>query len=79
MFFFDLKINLAKISSMIDVDLSFEEDFILVNTKNQTYSELKIPLKSLKEKYEIKHEEIEAKFVKKTSILKIKVPLVVKS
>ena len=75
---YDLKIDLIGLNSMSECQLDIDQSHLILNTTNKAYSELKISLDDLKKNYEIQVENIEAKFVKKTSALKIKIPLLVK-
>lgn len=75
---FDLKIDLIGVNSMNECQLDIDQNHLVLNTTNEVYSELKISLQDLKQKYDIQVESIEAKFVKKTSALKIKIPLLIK-
>jgi hypothetical protein len=76
--YYEIKINLPKINSFNECDLNIENDYIALDTIKSDYKQLKISLKNLSIKYDILNDEIEAKFVKKTSILKIKIPLMLK-
>lgn len=72
---YEIKVNLVGVNSMNECNLDIDSDYLTLNTTNKIYSELKISLKDLKSKYDLETETIEAKFVKKTSILKIKIAL----
>lgn len=77
---YDIKINLIGVNSMNECILDIDQaaNSLLLNTSTKYYSELKIPLADLNKKYLIQSQLIEAKFVKKTSILKVKIPLLLK-
>ena len=74
---YDLKINLTGINSMAECSLNIDDNYLTLNT-TKIYSELKISLMDLKNNYDFRTENIEAKFVKKTSVLRVKVNLFVK-
>ena len=76
---YDLKIDLIGINSIKECQLDIDQSHLILNTTNKVFSELKISLDDLKTKYDIQVEKIEAKFVKKTSALKIKIPLLLLS
>ena len=76
--YYEIKINLPKVNSFSECELNIEDDYLTLDTNKACYKQLKISLTELANRYNILHDEIEAKFVKKTSILKIKIPLVLK-
>ncbi|CAF0714461.1 unnamed protein product [Brachionus calyciflorus] len=76
LFYFELKVQLPKIGSFKECDLSFENDQIVLNALN--YKSLKVSLNNLLGMYSFEHDKIEAKFVKNKSLLKIKLPLISK-
>jgi hypothetical protein len=76
--FYEIKISLPKVKSFSECDLNIENDYITLDVNKGYYKQLKISLKDLLIKYDILNDEIEAKFVKKLSILKIKIPLILK-
>ena len=77
---YNIKINLIGVNSMNECILDIDQaaNSLLLNTSTKVYSELKIPLADLNNKYVIQSQLIEAKFIKKTSILKVKIPLLLK-
>ena len=76
---FDLKIKLTKISSMSECQLNIDNLNLTLDSNELYYKQLSISLLELNKKYEILSDDIEAKFVKKSCILKVKIPLVLKS
>lgn len=71
----EIRINLPKVNSISECKLDMDAEFLTLVCKNKVYNKLKIPLMVLKEKYSFTPENIEAKFIKKTSILRVKIPL----
>lgn len=71
----EIRINLPKVNSISDCKLDMDAEFLTLVCKNKVYNKLKIPLMILKEKYSFTPENIEAKFIKKTSLLRVKIPL----
>ena len=71
----EIRINLPKVSSIAECQLDMDAEFLTLDFKSKVYNRLKIPLLILKEKYSLRPESIEAKFIKKTSILRVKIPL----
>lgn len=76
---FELKIYLPKLNSINECDLDIDDDFITLNADTSLYKPLSVSLSKLNEKYEKQIENIEAKFIKKTSLLRVRVPLIVKN
>ena len=75
--FCDLKIYLPKISSFKECELDIDNNCELTLKANELfYKKLTISLDKYRETHEIMLDCIEAKFVKKSSLLKIKIPLV---
>ena len=72
---FELRVDLPKINSMNECELDIDTDYLTLNFKNKCYQELKIPIIKLKEEYKFTAENIEAKFIKKTSVLRVKITL----
>ena len=74
--FYELKIYLPKISSMSECNLDIDDQYLRLNTTANCYKELNISLSELNKKYQVSPEVVEAKFVKKTCLLKVKIPLI---
>ena len=72
---YDLKINLPKISSFSQCDLDIENDVLTLKTNESIYKKLTISLVRFRDTYFIMSDEVDAKFIKKSSILRVKIPL----
>ncbi len=75
---YELRINLPKVFSMNECELDIDEECITLGVKSLCYDKLKVSLASFKSTYEFLTENIEAKFIKKTSILRVRIPLSIK-
>ena len=75
-FYLEFRISLPKINSINECDLNVDCNSLILNANKEFYSELEISLSKFKDKYEIKVDDIEAKFIKKTSLLRIKIPMI---
>ena len=74
---YEVKISLPKISSMNECRLDVDDSATLtLSTDEFLYKKLTISLSKLKVTHEIMIDDIEAKFVKKTSTLRVKIPMV---
>jgi hypothetical protein len=71
----EIKIQLPNVKSMSECELNFESDSIILISLQNNFSDLKISLEKLNANYAIKTDDIEAKFFKKSSILRIRIPL----
>jgi hypothetical protein len=74
--FYEYKIYLLKLNSANEFQLEIDDQYLLLTANERFYKPLKISLDQLRSKYKIQMDNIEAKFVKKYSYLRIKVPLV---
>ena len=74
--YYEYKIDLLKLSSANEFQLEIEDDYLLLTANEKFYKPLRISLDRLQSKYKIQMDNIEAKFVKKYSYLRIKLPLV---
>jgi len=72
---YELKIYLPKINSFNECNLDIENDVLTLKTIESIYKNLTISLVSFRKSHDIKSDEIEAKFIKKNSTLKVKIPL----
>lgn len=72
---YEIRVNLPKVNSMSECELDIDTECLTLNFTNKCYEELKIPMNQLKRDYDFTAENIEAKFIKKTSILRIKISL----
>ncbi len=72
---YELRINLPKISSMNECELDIDDECITLVVKNLCYDKLTVSLKNLKLSYQFSTDNIEAKFIKKTSTLRVRFPL----
>lgn len=75
---FELRINLPKVESMKECELDIDADCITLNVKDNIYDSLKVSLTTIKNDYTFSVNEIEAKFIKKVSVLRVKIPLKIK-
>jgi hypothetical protein len=75
---FEIKISLPKINSISECDLNVDEHGLTLSANSQFYSELKVSFADMKKTHEVSVNDVEAKFVKKTCLLKIKMPIVLK-
>ena len=73
---YEVKIYLPKISSMQECELDIENDWLILTTSEFLYKKLSISLLKQKELFDMMTDDIEAKFIKKTSILRVKIPMV---
>ncbi len=76
---YNLKVYLPTLSSVNDCQLDINDNSLTLNTKNKMYKQLDISLVDLRSKYSFSNEDIQAKFVKKTAILKVKINLSIKN
>ena len=73
---YELKIHLPKISSMSECNLDIDDQYLRLDTTTNCYKELNISLLDLNKKYKFSPEVVDAKFIKKTCLLKVKIPLI---
>jgi len=74
--YYEYKIDLLKLSSANEFQLEIEDDYLLLTANEKFYKPLKISLDQVRSKYKIQMDNIEAKFVKKYSYLRIKLPII---
>ena len=72
---YDLKVYLPKITSFSECELDIENDLLTLKTSESIYKTLNISLAKFRETHCIMSDEINAKFIKKSTILKVKIPL----
>ncbi len=72
---FEVRISLPKMSSIGECDLNVEQSGLTLNTNKEFYDELKVSFDDLRTTHAVDVDKAEAKFIKKSYILKIKIPL----
>lgn len=73
--YLEVRINLPRINSITECELNVDSSVLILNAIKELYSELKIDLGRYENDHIVDIDNLEAKFVKKTSTLRIKIPL----
>jgi hypothetical protein len=77
-FCFDLRVSLPNIKSIGECELEVDGEAVTLIANREFYGELVVPLGHLRATYDLDVDGVAAKFVKKTSVLRVKIPMRVK-